>query len=145
MCTLIHSNKLFDLQQPNQGIMNVFSGTKATEEQASDMLNCHKIGTESFHNYINYHKKKPSSTNAPVRKYKLLTMASLKPKRQRATPQQKEAKQVIQCQWRRLAWSKHNEQQPDALNNDHYSILPRAIVDEEGYPHKCNKSRWTNK
>ena len=146
MCTLIYSNKLFDLQQPNRGIVNVFSGTKATEEQASDMLNCHEIGTESFHNYINYHiLKKPSSTNAPVRKHKLLTMASLKPKRQRATPQQKEAKQVIQCLRRRPAWSKHNEQQPDALNNDQYSILPRAIVDEEGYPHKGNKSRWTNK
>ena len=98
--------------------MNVFSGTKATEVRASDMLNCHEIGTESFHNYINYHiLKKSSSTNAPVRKHKLLRMASLKPKRLRATPQQKEAKQVIQCIRKRLAWSKHNEQ-PDALNND---------------------------
>ena len=57
----------------------------------------------------------------------------------------KRRKQVIQCPQRRLAWSKHNEQQPDAINNDQYPILPKAIANEEGYPHKGNKSRWTNK
>ena len=143
MCSVISSKKLFDLQL-NRGIVNVFSGQKATEEQATDMLSCHKIGTESFHNYIKYHILKQRSTNAPLRKHRLLTMASPKPKRHRVSAQEKETKQVIQCLRRKLAWCKYNAQ-PDALDNDQYSVLPRAIADEEGYPHKGTKSRWTDK
>ena len=146
MCSVMSSNQLFCLEQSeNQEIVNVFSGTRATTEQASDMLNCHEIGTDSFHKYIKFYiLKQPSSANAPLRRHRLLTMASPKQKRKRASPQEKETKQVLQCLRRKLAWCKHNAQ-PDAFNNDQYSLLPRAIADEEGYPQKGTKSHWTDK
>ena len=73
MCSAINTNKLFQLQT-NRGIINVFTGQKATPEQASDMLNCHQIGAQSFQIYIKYHiLKQPSSTNAPIRRNRLLT------------------------------------------------------------------------
>ena len=50
MSALISFNKLFCLEQPDRGIVNVLNGVRATQEQACDMLNCHEIGTDSFHN-----------------------------------------------------------------------------------------------
>ena len=114
-------------------MVNVLNGVRATEEQACDILNCHEIRTDAILNTI---------TNAPLRRHRLLTMTSLK--RKRASSQEKETKQVLQCLRRKLAWYKHNTQ-PDAFDNDQFSLLPRAIVDEEGYPHKGTKSHWTDK
>ena len=84
--------------------------------------------------------------NAPLSRHQLLTMPSPKPKRKRASPQEKEIKQVLQCLRRKLAWYKHNTQ-PDAFDNDQlFSLLPRAISDEDSYPaHKGTKSHWTHK
>ena len=145
MCSAINANKLFQLQSSNRGVINVFTGQKATPEQANDMLSCRQIGTQSFQLYINYRiLKQPSSTNAPIRRKRILTMSSSKPKRQRANPRERETKQVIQCLRRKLAWCKHNTQS-DMHDNEQFSLLPRAIADEDGCPHKGNKSHWTDK
>ena len=57
MCTAIKTNKLFELQLTtnNRGILNVFTGQKATTEQATDMLNCRQIGNQSFETYVKYY------------------------------------------------------------------------------------------
>ena len=48
------------------------------KKQASDMLNCHQIGAQSFQIYIKYHiLKQPSSTNAPIRRNRLLTQSTI--------------------------------------------------------------------
>ena len=43
-----------------------------------------------------------------------------------------------------LAWLSHNEQ-PHSVSEEQYSELPRALSDEDGNPHKGNKSAWTDK
>ena len=144
MCLLINTNKLFATQQSNRGLSNIFTGQLATLEQTNDMLSFRDIGKQAFKQYINTRiLHKPSSTSAPLRRHKLMTMSYLK-KNRRATPKEQEAKQVIKCLRRRLAWCNQSNVKYDA-SEEQYSILPRAIADEDGNPHKASKSNWTDK
>jgi len=143
----IQTNQLFQFQHTstNRGIVNVFTSQKATPEQASDMLNFHRIGKQSYETYVKHFiLKQPSSTDAKVRQHRLLTMKPTKSKQKKSSQKEKETKQVIQCLRRKLAWCKHNSQ-ADINSEQQYSLYPRALADEDGYPHKGSKSNWTDK
>ena len=88
--------------------------------------------------------ERPSHINAPLRRQKLLTMSSTRAKKKRMTPKEQEAKQVIKCLRHRLQWCNENCV-PFDFGEEQYSMLPRALADEDGYPHKSNKSHWTEK
>ena len=104
------------------------------------MLPFYQIGEQAFHNYVKYNiLKDPSTPRAPVRQQRLMTMASSNKRKVRSTPKEREAKQVITCLQRRLAWAKHNRI-PHTASEEQYCVLPRALSDEDGYPHKGNKS-----
>ena len=104
------------------------------------MLSFYQIGEQAFHNYVKYNiLKDPSTPRAPVRQQRLMTMASSNKRKVRSTPKEREAKQVITCLQRRLAWAKHNRI-PHTASEEQYCVLPRALSDEDGYPHKGNKS-----
>ena len=53
-------------------------------------------------------------------------------------------KQKLTCLQRKLVWVKHKHQ-PYITSEEQYSELPRALCDEDGNPHKGNKSKWTDK
>lgn len=109
------------------------------------MLRFRQVGTQAFEQYITHHLlNQPSSTNAPVRQCKLLTMAPVKRSKRRLSQKEKELRQVTKCLRRRLAWCNHTKLPFDA-SLEQYSILPRALADEEGNPHKSAKSSWTDK
>ena len=145
MCNLVVTNGLFPNSQENdRGLLNVFSGQQATHEQTNDMLSFYEIGKTAYQNYVRYHILQNSSVKVPLRQHKLMTMATTKPRKTRSTHKEREAKQVITCLRRRLAWVNHN-QQPYAASEEQYSELPRALCDEDGNPHKGNKSTWTDK
>ena len=117
----------------------------ATLEQANDMLSFHQIGLQAFKQYITTRiLQKSSLVNAPLRRHKLMTMSAVNKSRKRTTPKEQEAKQVIKCLRRRLAWCNQSNVTYDS-SEEQYSILPRAIADEDGNPHKANKSNWTDK
>ena len=42
-----------------------------------------------------------------------------------------------------IAWCKHNTQSDNF--NEQFSIYPRALADEHGFPYKGSKSNWTDK
>ena len=86
----------------------------------------------------------PSSTNAPVRRRKLLTMDTVKQTRQKLSQKERESKQVIKCLRRRLAWCNRTKLPYDS-SQEQYSVLPRALADQDGVPHKSSKSIWTDK
>ena len=122
----------------------MFTGQVATPEQATDMLSFWCIGLEAFQQYINTRiLQTPSCASAPVRRRKLLTMATTRKNRKRMTPKEQEAKQVIKCLRRRLQWCNKHQLSFDS-SEEQYSVLPRALADENGYPHKANKSHWTD-
>ena len=43
-----------------------------------------------------------------------------------------------------MAWYNHSNAQCN-LANEQYSIIPRALCDEDGNPYKSNKSNWSDK
>ena len=58
----------------NRGIINTLSGLAATPEQKHDLLHFRRIGAEHLAQYINLRILKQPSTDAPVRKHRLVTM-----------------------------------------------------------------------
>ena len=146
LCTIAIENNLFCIQPNNRELMNVFTGQLATHEQTCDMLSFRQIGEQAFQNYVKYHiLQHPSSAKSPLRQHKLMTMAMTKTRKPRSTPREREAKQVITCLRRRLAWLSHHNEQPCDTFEEQYSELPRALSDEDGNPHKGSKSTWTDK
>ena len=144
MCSLIRTKNLL-MTTTNRGILNVFSGQKATPEQEADMLNFRHIGTQAYLDYVTHHiLHQPSSVKAPLRRHKLLTMKPVKSYAKRRNPKDQESRQVIKCLRRKLAWSNHGNIQYDE-SDEQYSVLPRAIADEDGNPHKSSKSNWSDK
>ena len=145
MCSLITGNKQFITQDNNRGLLNVFTNQVATPEQAHDMLSFRQIGLQAYQQYITTRILHTSSViNAPLRCHRLLTMSSISKKRKRITPKEQEDKQIIKCLRQHLVWCQQNGKDYDC-SNEQYSLLPRAIANEDGHPHKANKSHWTNK
>ena len=76
MCDCIAKSSLLSLQTTNRGIINCFSGEKATSEQNHDMLQFRVIGTQLFLDYVSHRILMNTSTDqAPLRNRKLLTMS----------------------------------------------------------------------
>jgi len=88
-------NLLPILTDSNRGLVNVFSGTKATPEQSHDLLTFHKVGMKDIKNFV-LHRilRHPSSSQAPVRKHKLLTMAPARIGKRRISQKEKEQKRI---------------------------------------------------
>lgn len=128
----------------NRGLLNVFTGTAATPQQAHDLLNFRNIGSEDLAQFINHHILRKPSTAAPIKHNRLLTMAPPIIGKQRISHKEKEFKQVTKCLRRRLAWCNRTGQSYNPAY-EQYSVFPRAISDENGYPHKGTKSSWTDK
>ena len=119
----------------------------ATPEQTHDMLNFRSIGEEALDHYITFRVlgiPSVSSTNAPLRYHKILTMAPPKVTKRKLSQKDKENKLVNTCLRRRLAWSNRTGLTYDS-SKEQYSLYPRALANECGIPHKASKSIWTDK
>ena len=126
----------------NRGLLNVFSGQRATPEQSHDLLTFCEVGSLHLEQYIKHRIIKEPSTIAPVRKHKLLTMECPKvPGKRRISHKDRENKQVVKCLRQRLVWCNRSGNTSD----EQYSPYPRAICDENGIPHKSSKATWTEK
>ena len=89
MCMELTTKRLLPLQlQSNRGIVNTFSGQKATPEQSKDMLTFREIGMQA---YVTHRILQSPSLNAPVRRRRLLTMAQRKMSRKRVSQKEKES------------------------------------------------------
>ena len=107
------------------------------------MLSFRQTGLQAFKHYITTRiPQKSNSTKLHLNATKLMTMSAIK-KGKRTTSKEQEAKHVIKCLKKQLAWCNQNNVMYDS-SEEQYSFLPRAIADEDGNPHKANKSNWTN-
>ena len=144
MRSLIEQHQLFPHDQCNRCVMNVFTGMEATPEVSHDLLEARNIGVRQYHNYITHQVLQTPSTEATTRKKRLLTMAPTKVTKTRISMKEKEARDTNKYLRRRLEWCNRTGQKFDA-GEEQYSLLPRAIADPEGNPHKGTKSKWTEK
>ena len=53
-----------------------------------------------------------------------------------SSPKEKEQRQVIKCLHHELAWYNQNIAQCDITNEQYSVVLPRALCDKAGNPHK---------
>lgn len=137
MCSLITQHKVFTIGA-NRGLVNVFTGVPATQEQAHDLLMARELGEKSYINYVTHHiLQLPSVANAPVRRKRLLTMAPPKSTKVRLSQKEREVRDTNKYLRRRLAWCNQTGQQYDA-SEEQYSLLPRALAKVDGSPHKAN-------
>lgn len=128
----------------NRGLINTFTNSLATPEQAHDMLAFRIIGEEALDHYITHAIiGEPSTTNVVCRR-KLLTMASPKATKRKQSQKEKENKVVMTCLKRRLAWCNRTGLKYD-VSKEQYSPYPRALSEEKGIAHKASKSTWTEK
>ena len=130
--------------QGSKGIVNAFTGVKATTAQTHDLLNARKIGEQHYKNYVTHHILQVPSSTAPLRKARLLTMAPPKNTKTKISQKEKEERDTNKYLRRRLAWCNRTGQQFDE-GEEQYSLLPRALADPDGNPHKGTKSNWTDK
>ena len=131
--------------QKNRGLINAFSGKQANNQQAYDLLNFRKIGTDDLIQYVKHRILRQPSTSTPVRRHKLLTMSpQTKVSKRNINLQKKEHDQITKCLRQRLAWCNRTGQTYDP-SVEQYSTYPRAIADVNGRPHKGSKSTWTDK
>jgi hypothetical protein len=137
-------DRVFVPSETKRGVVNVFTGDQATVEQAHDLLNAREIGEQHYLNYVSHHILKEPSTKAPVRKKRLLTMAPKKITKSRMSQKEKEERDTNKYLRRRLAWCNRTGKQYDEAE-EQYSLLPRAISDADGNPHKGAKSKWMDK
>ena len=145
MRLLIVQYALFKPSTTDRGLVNVFTGTKATPEQTYDLLNARKLGKQGYTNYVSHHIIKVSSVlNPPVRKKRLLTMTPLKFTKRRLSQKEKEIVDTNKYLRTRLARCNQTGQQYDRCD-EQYTLLPRALAEVDGSPHKGNKSKWTEK
>ena len=139
------SNLLPQEVHNNRGLVNYFSNKEATHQQAFDLLNFRKIGSDDLTQYIKHRILRQPSTSAPVRRHKLLTMApQTKVSKRSMNLQKKEHDQITKCLRQRLAWCNRTGQTYDP-SVEQYSTYPRAIADVNGLPHKGSKATWTDK
>ena len=140
MRSLITQHKLFTIGA-NRGLVNIFTGLPATQEQAHDLLKARELGEKSYINYVTHHiLQLPSVANAPVRRRRLLTMAPPKSTKVRLSQKEREMRDTNKYLRRRLAWCNQTGQQYDA-SEEQYSLLPRALAEVDGSPHKGSSSR----
>ena len=144
LCSVASEYQLFCVQPKNRQLLNVFTGQVATNEQACDMLSFRNIGEQAYQDYVKYHMLQYSTiTKTNLRQHKLLTMASKNTVKRKGTAKERDDKHLIMCLRRHLVWSNyHKLGSPSEVQ---YSEWPRALADEEGNPHKGNKSAWTTK
>ena len=60
------------------------------------------------------------------------------------TSKEQADKLTIKCLRHQLQWCYENGMAFDS-GQEQYCVLPRALADENGHPHKSNKSHWTEK
>ena len=115
MATTI-SQGIYEQENTNQGLWNIFEKKKATTEQAHDLLHFRSIGQETFENLVKYRLLKDPSTNAPMRMKRLNTFTIIPTQKQRVKLVEKERKLSQRFLKRQLTWATENQILPTKHN-----------------------------
>ncbi len=92
MVETISGHGMFHTETENEGLWNIFESRQATAEQTHDLMNLREIGQTAMDNYISCTVLKKPSTEAPVRKKRLVTFTQTKVAKQRVKQVERERK-----------------------------------------------------
>lgn len=139
---LLAEHCLFNTEtMSDRGVVNVFTNTQATLEQAHDLLNARQIGQQGYVNYVTHYLLQLPSVHTPIRRKQLLTIAPLKVTKRWMSQKQKEQRETLKCLRKQLAWCNQTGNESE----EQYSVLPQSLADLDSTPHKGNKTEWTEK
>ena len=135
----------FDMFTDNEKeLKNIFTNHIANPQQRHDILAFYDIGCKFYTEYVTHRVLSLPSSNAPVRKQRLLTLAPSKVvSKRKLNKKEKELKDVSKYLMRRLDWCRATGEPYDL--NEQYSVYPRAFCDNNEVPHSGTKSLWLHK
>ena len=142
---VIANHGLFHREDQNAGLCNVFIGRKATSEQAHDMLNFRPIGQAGYEAFVESKLLHVPSTAAPVGRKRLCTFSSSPAQKRKVKEADKEAKISQRYLRKAVAWlAEHGPEEKDLETLlGPPALLPKALMDNDGYPYKGTKSSTT--
>ena len=132
---------MLEVTQTNRGLINPFTSAKATDQQASDLLNFRTLGLQEFNSRINYYILREPSSKAPMRRKRLQTF-TIKKVSKRASQLDKDCKLVLSCMRKKMKWSLRTGTPIDNAG-EQLIALPLALASHEGEPLKGQKSYMT--
>lgn len=142
MVDLIDTKHVLSTDDTDSTLANKFTGISAMPDQQHDLLAFRQIGQAEFENHIECRILRKPSAQPPSRLKKLKTFTISKDTKQKAKQINREKKIIETCTQKQLALCRSG--QPNTTLNPPYIPLPRALVNEDGQPHKANKASPTN-
>lgn len=125
-----------------QLLRNTFTGVKASPAQQKDLLRFRILGQSDYEAFVEFKYLKTSSARVTTKQHKLNTFTQVKNTNKRLVNQlQKEKQLVAKCLKSRLLLA--GQGGSSMCVKEQYLELPKAIADEDGQPHKGNKSNST--
>ena len=126
----------------NCGLINCFTGNKATEQNHHDLLNFRKIGEDEYKMRISYFVLRQPSVKAPNRK-RALQMFSVKiVKTKRVSQLERDKKLLISAMKNKIHFSQ-KVGKPIERPDEQLFEYPLSISDSNGDPLKGQKSNFT--
>ena len=145
MLEAISKHGLFHNAEENNGLWNFLTAQKASSEQAHDLLQFREIGQAGYEALISSKLLNIPSTAAPIRRKRLNTFSTSQAEKRRVKQVDKEAKISQRYLKKTVVWlAEHGGEGADLETLlGPPSPIPRALMDNEGLPHKGTKSSTT--
>ena len=119
-------------------LRNVFTGKVASAEEKRGMLECHAIGTLKMENFFQSRVLQVPSVSTQVRQERLRFMGTKK--RQPVVKKSKANQLMILALKAQLVAAQQHNATASAIGQQ-YSLLPAALVDDNGCPRKGTKAK----
>ena len=139
-CIAVHS--VFAVQDKNRGLINPFSGKKATPEQSHDLLNKRSIGQREYLGRVGAIILRQPSFKAPNRQRRLQTFSEPKVNKTKVNQLEKDRKLLLLALKRQMQHSNKTGEPVQKLG-EQIIELPMALCDSQGVPHKGDKANPT--
>ena len=139
-CIAAHS--VFAVQETNRGLINPFSGKKATPEQSHDLLNKRSIGQREYLGRVGAIILRQPSFQAPNRQRRLQTFSEPKVNKTKVSQLEKDRKLLLLALKRQMQHSNKTGEPVQKLG-EQIIELPMALCDGQGIPHKGDKANTT--
>ena len=133
---------VFTIQGHDRGLINPFSGQKATPERSHDLLNKRHIGQCEYLSRVGAVILRQPSFQAPNRQRRLQTFSEPKVNKTKVSQLEKDRKLLLLALKRQMQHSNKTGEPVEKLG-EQIIELPMALCDTQGVQHKGDKANST--